>query len=174
MKLRSGKVIHPISIQEKYEKFNQEFVLTLKKTYELNEKNKDITTNELLILRTIRYLTYNRTNIYNFIDRYDEVIHFINMVHKLSITIYNDLILEFWSLQNYDVGDLSRFEWMMSIVQHNHCKTAINVIEKFKDDLYPRFCDYHKNTIIKKETLLNNLNNGLCNNMTNNIITYIS
>ena len=63
MKLRSGKVICPISILEKYEKFSQDHVLSLKKTYEKNKKSKDPTMNELFILRTIRYLTYNRTNI---------------------------------------------------------------------------------------------------------------
>tara|TARA_B100001287_G_C22371669_1_gene384515 strand:- start:86 stop:610 length:525 start_codon:yes stop_codon:yes gene_type:complete len=173
MKLRSGKVIHPIGIQEKYEKFNQDYGITLKETYEKNKNNCDTTMNELLILRVIRYLTYNKSNVYRFIERYDDIINFIELVNNISTTIYNDLILEFWSLQNYDVGDLSRFEWTMSIIQHNHCKNAINVIEKFKDELYPKFKEYYNKMKTEKESILQNINYSICDNLTNEIIKYM-
>lgn len=173
MKLRSGKIIHPVSIQEKYEKFNQDYGITLKKTYEKNKNNCDTTMNELLILRVIRYLTYNRSNVYRFIERYDDIINFIELVNNLSTTIYNDLILEFWSLQHYDVGDLSRFEWTMSIIQHNHCKTAIDVIEKFNNELYPKFKEYYNEIKAEKESILQNTNYDICHNMTNEIIKYM-
>ena len=67
MKLRSGKIIHPIGIQEKYEKFNQDYGITQKKPTK-NKNNCDTTMNELLILRVIRYLTYNRSNVYRFMN----------------------------------------------------------------------------------------------------------